>query len=143
MNKVLYNIEFQNQILNSNGNFLVDEMINLNYFPQLILPSCMPRQDYIELPEIEEADLPDIITNKVIEKEDKKAKIELNVYNPSGEIIQEIIVKNLTTKILSQTYENKQSTVIIELTNPILYFSNYSILSLTTKGAYNLGRKKY
>ena len=137
-NKVLYNIEFQNQILNSNGNFLVDEMINLNYFPQLILPSCMPRQDYIELPEIEEADLPDIITNKVIEKEDKKAKIELNVYNPSGEIIQEIIVKNLTTKILSQTYENKQSTVIIELTNPILYFSNYSILSLTTKGAYNL-----
>ena len=136
--KSLYDTDFQEQILNSEEMFIIDEMIDENYYPQLILPECMPRQDFLQLPEIEDSDLPDIVSSKVLKKYNQKAEVEINIYNPSGEIIQEIIVNNLTTKILSQTYKNKHSTVIIELTNPIMFVSSYSITTLTTKGAYNL-----
>ena len=98
----------------------------------------MPRQEYIELPEITEKDLPDIVTNKVIEQENKTAKIELEVYNPAGETITDIKIKNLNTKIVTQNYSNGKSKVVIEVYNPIVCVSNYSILSITTKGAMNL-----
>ena len=104
----------------------------------LKLPECMPRQEFVELPELTEKDLPDIVTNKVIAQENKTAKIELEVYNPAGETITDIKIKNLTTKIVSQNYSNGKSTVVVEVYNPIVCVSNYSILSITTKGAMNL-----
>ena len=136
--KALYNREFQNQILNSENSFEIDKNIEQGYYPMLKLPECMPRQEFIELPELTEKDLPDIVTNKVIEQENKIAKIELEVYNPAGETITDIKIKNLTTKIVSQNYSNGKSKVVIEVYNPIVCVSNYSILSITTKGAMNL-----
>ena len=136
--KALYNREFQNQILNSENSFEIDKNIEQGYYPMLKLPECMPRQEFIELPELTEKDLPDIVTNKVIEQDNKIAKIELEVYNPAGETITDIKIKNLTTKIVSQNYSNGKSKVVIEVYNPIVCVSNYSILSITTKGAMNL-----
>ena len=136
--KALYNKEFQNKILNSEDSFEIDKNIEQGYYPILKFPECMPRQEYIELPELTEKDLPDIVTNKVIEQENKIAKIELEVYNPAGETITDIKIKNLTTKIVSQNYSNGKSKVVIEVYNPIVCVSNYSILSITTKGAMNL-----
>ena len=66
--KALYNREFQNQILNSENSFEIDKNIEQGYYPMLKLPECMPRQEFIELPELTEKDLPDIVTNKVIEQ---------------------------------------------------------------------------
>jgi len=136
--KSLYNKEFQNQILNSENSFEIDKNIEQGYYPMLKLPECMPRQEFVELPELTEKDLPDIVTNKVIAQENKTAKIELEVYNPAGETITDIKIKNLTTKIVSQNYSNGKSTVVVEVYNPIVCVSNYSILSITTKGAMNL-----
>ena len=136
--KALYNKEFQNKILNSEDSFEIDKNIEQGYYPILKFPECMPRQEYIELPEITEKDLPDIVTNKVIEQENKTAKIELEVYNPAGETITDIKIKNLNTKIVTQNYSNGKSKVVIEVYNPIVCVSNYSILSITTKGAMNL-----
>ena len=136
--KSLYNKEFQNQILNSENSFEIDQNIEQGYYPMLKLPECMPRQEFVELPELTEKDLPDIVTNKVIAQENKTAKIELEVYNPAGETITDIKIKNLTTKIVSQNYSNGKSTVVVEVYNPIVCVSNYSILSITTKGAMNL-----
>ena len=136
--KALYNKEFQNKILNSEDSFEIDKNIEQGYYPILKFPECMPRQEYIELPEITEKDLPDIVTNKVIEQENKTAKIELEVYNPAGETITDIKIKNLNTKIVTQNYSNGKSKVVIEVYNPIVFVSNYSILSITTKGAMNL-----
>ena len=136
--KSLYNKEFQNQILNSENSFEIDQNIEQGYYPMLKLPECMPRQEFVELPELTEKDLPDIVKNKVIAQENKTAKIELEVYNPAGETITDIKIKNLTTKIVSQNYSNGKSTVVAEVYNPIVCVSNYSILSITTKGAMNL-----
>ena len=136
--KLLYDSDFQNKVLNSDNQFEVDSLISLGYYPQLKLNDCMPRQDYNVLPEVTEADLPDVLSTEVIEQENKKATVKVNVYNPSGETIQQIIVKNLTSKIVSQNYSAGKSEIIVELTNPIQCVSEYPILSITTKGAYNI-----
>ena len=136
--KVLYDTNFQNNVLNSENKFEVDELINQKYYPQLKMPECMPRQDYISLPEVEDADLPDVVSTTVLEQENKSALVQMNVYNPSGETITNVKIENITTNIVSQEYSEGQSSVIIELVNPIICVSTYSIMSITTKGAYNL-----
>ena len=136
--KLLYDSDFQNNVLNSDNQFEVDSLITSGYYPQLKLNDCMPRQDYNLLPEITEADLPDVLSTEILEQENKKAKVKVNIYNPAGETIQKIIVKNLTSQIVSQNYSSGRSEVILELTNPIQCVSEYPILSLTTKGAYNI-----
>ena len=136
--KVLYDANFQNNVLNSENKFEVEELINQKYYPQLKLPECMPRQDYISLPEVEDADLPDVVSTTILERENKSALVQMNVYNPSGETITNVQIENITANIVSQEYSEGQSSVIIELVNPIICVSTYSIMSITTKGAYNL-----
>ena len=143
-NKLLWDEDFQNKVLNSNNMFIIKELIQLGYYPQLKLNECMPRQDYIDLPKITDADLPDILSTEILEQENKRATVKINIYNPAGETIEKIEVKYLTTKIVSQNYKDGKSEVIVELTNPIQCISRYSIISLTTKGVHNVEyTKKY
>lgn len=134
----LYNTNFQNKILNSENAFQVNEMVEQGYFPKLIMPNCMPLQEFISLPEVQDDDLPDILYTEVLEKTNKTAKIRVTVNNPSAETVTDIKVKDIECEILSQEYELGVSDVIIELQNPVLCISQYSILSLSTKGVYNL-----
>ncbi|HIU51266.1 MAG TPA: hypothetical protein IAB70_01360, partial [Candidatus Merdicola faecigallinarum] len=129
---------FQSQLLNGEGAFEVEELLERNYFPQLRLPSNMPKQDYIPLPEVEDGDLADILSIAVLEQGTNRLTARVSVNNPSGETITDIKVKDLTCNIISQEYKDGKSSVEIELTNPIKYVSSYSVLSITTKGAYNI-----
>ena len=79
-----------------------------------------------------------MVSTTVLEQENKSALVQMNVYNPSGETITNVKIENITTNIVSQEYSEGQSSVIIELVNPIICVSTYSIMSITTKGAYNL-----
>ena len=134
----LYDKKFQNSVLNGDNAFIVDELVDSGYYPQLKMPDCMPDQEYIELPEIEDADLPDVIKGEVIEQTDDTAKIEFSVYNPNGETIKDISIANLTTKILEQNYSNGNSVVIAKVSNPKKYVSSYEVQSLTTTGSFNI-----
>ena len=136
-NKALWDINFQNNILNNN-NWEVNELVNFGYYPQLKLNDCMPRQEYIPLPEITDADLPEILFAETLEQTNKTAKVKISMYNPSGEEVKDIKVKNLDCKIESQEYANGKSELIVNLANPIQCVSKYSILRFTTKGAFNL-----
>ena len=137
-NKALWDISFQNNILNSTNMWEVDELVNLGYYPWLKLNDCMPRQEYITLPEMTDADLPEILFAETLEKTNKTAKVKISMYNPSGEEVTNINVKNLECKIESQEYAKGRSEIIVNLNNPIQCVSSYSILSFTTKGAFNL-----
>ena len=137
-NKALWDTHFQNNILNTENKWEVDELIEMGYYPQLKLNECMPRQDYIELPEMTDADLPEILFAETLENTNNTAKVKISMYNPSGEEVKEIKVKNLDCTIEKQEYKDGRSEVIVSLSNPIQYLSNYSILSFTTKGAFNL-----
>ena len=133
----LWDTTFQNQILNTDSAFNVDELVNQGYYPQIDMPECMPAQEYIELPEVEDKDLPDILSTEVLEQGTMKVKVKFRVNNPSAETITNIEVKNLNCDILSQEYKDGVSEVIAELNNPITCVSRYSVLGITTKGAYN------
>ena len=133
----LYDKNFQNNILNEEESFNINENIDNGYYPKLNMPECMPAQTYISLPELTDADLPDIIYTEILEQTNSTAKVKLIVNNPSAETITEIKVKNIESKIVEQNYDEGQSEVIVELYNPIIYTSEYSVISITTKGAFN------
>ena len=134
----LYDSVFQNQIINSEGKFDIDNLIKKGYYPWLNMPSCMPTQEYIKLPEVEDKDLPDILSMEILETNNKdEAKIKIYVNNPGSETIKDIKIKNLECHIESQTYSEGKSEVIAIINNPTFYVSEYSVLSITTKGAYN------
>ena len=132
----LWDAQFQNQIINGDGAFIVDELVNDGYYPQLDMPDVMPAQEYIELPEVEDADLPDILSIKVLEQGTDTVKVQFSVNNPSAEQIDSIVIQNLDVEILSQEYSNGKSTVIAELKNPVICVSSYEVQSITTKGAF-------
>ncbi|HJJ11876.1 MAG TPA: hypothetical protein OIM48_00965 [Clostridiaceae bacterium] len=133
----LWNSTFQNQILNAEKAFNVDELITQGYYPQLNWPECMPLQEYINLPEVEDKDLPDILSVEVLESTKDIAKVKFSVNNPSAETITKIEVKNLTCTIESQQYNDGKSEVIAILNNPLICVSQYSVMKISTKGAYN------
>ena len=134
----LWDTSFQNQILNGDGQFEVDELVSRGYYPHIKMSDKMPRQEYIELPEVEDADLADILSTEVIEQGSQRIKVKFSINNPSAEQIEKIEIKNITTNILSQEYADGKSTVIAELTEPKLCVSQYDVLSITTKGAFGL-----
>ena len=133
----LWDKNFQNEILNSENAFNVDSLVEKGYYPQIDMPECMPKQKYIELPEVEDKDLPDILSTKALENNHNSAKVRFVINNPSGETITSIKVKNLNCKIEQQEYKDGKSEVIVILDTPIIYVSKYSIISISTKGAYN------
>ena len=137
-NLALYDEKFQNIMLNTYNGFIVDELISQNYYPQVILSSKMPNQEYIPLPKIEDKDLVDILSYNIIEDNNDNIKLEMSIHNPSGEQITSIKVKEIKSRIISQEYKEGKTTLILELKNPVRYTSKYSIMSITSKGAFNI-----
>ena len=133
----LYDSNFQSKILNNENKFIIEKLLENDYFPQLDMPDCMPEQQYINLPVIADNDLADIISFKEIEKTNNTAIVEANVYNPAGEEIKEIKIANLNVEIIDQQYSNKYSTVTLRLSVVSQYLSSYSVMSLTVKGAFS------
>ena len=133
----LWDTIFQNQILNDEKAFNVDELVTQGFYPQLNWPDCMPTQEYIELPEVEDKDLPDILSMEILESTKDTAKVKFSVNNPSAETITNITIENLQCTIESQEYNEGKSEVIATLNNPLICVSQYSVMSISTKGAYN------
>ena len=134
----LHDANFQNKLLNQEKAFIVDELIEKGYYPWVEFPECMPKQEYIKLPEVQDKDLPDILSTDLLEQGTDKVKIKIIVNNPSADQVTDIKIKDINTKILEQKYDNGKSEVIVELYNPIRYISSYSLQSITTKGAFNM-----
>lgn len=137
---------FQGNILNSEGEFNVDDLIKEGYYPQLKQNDCMPRQAFIPLPEIKDSDLPDVISIEVLEQGSSWVIGEFSVNNPSAEQIESISVSdNMTVEIISQQYQEGKgrSTVKAKLSNPNKFVSSYSVTSISTRGAYNTYTRNY
>ena len=133
----LSDVNFQNKMLNSSSAFNVDELVLQGYYPQVKMPSVMPRQEYIKYPTIEDDGDIDIKSTEVLEKDDEKneALIQCNVHNPNGDPITNIKIENLSTKIESQEYDNGITTVKLRVSDPVLCVSQYNILSISRKGS--------
>ncbi len=144
----LYDVKYQNEMLNSYNQFIVDDLVNRGYFPQLILDESMPNQEYLELPKLTEEDYVDVTSSRLIEQTSyTSAKIEISVYNPAGEEITGFTIKDINdsdVKILSQEFKEGKSDVLVEIKNPIRSLSKYSIMSITSKGVLGIhSTRKY
>ena len=134
----LRNASFQEILLNSANAFNVEDYVTYGYYPQIILNEVMPKQEYIELPEIKDEDLADILSVDDVEELGSEAIVKLLIHNPSGEKITRIGVKDLTTEILDQSTENDLTTLTLKLSNPLKYISMYYIKEIETSGAFNI-----
>jgi len=133
----LYDSAFQNQVLNEDNSFDVDELVEQGYYPHIKWPDCMPIQDYVSLPEVEDKDLPDLLSTTVVEQGTESAKVKFVINNPNAETITNIVIQNLNCTIESQEYKDGKSEVIATLDNPLICTSNYSLEKISTKGAFN------
>ncbi len=135
----LWNTTFQERVLNSSTTqFNVNDFVSYGYYPHLIMNESMPVQEYIPLPELKDEDLVDIISVNNVDQQGSKAMVTLTVHNPANEKITDISIKDLTTTIISQQDDNGTTTLVIEVSNPIRYVSQYFIKSITSRNSFNL-----
>lgn len=130
----LRSVEFQKEVLGED-NFNIDEMMEFGYYPHLKWTSTkMPVQPYIELPEEDENEI-DIVNSSIVSQSDTSARILLTINNPHGEEITEVVVSDLDVSVDSQNYEEGNSYVYINVSNPRSYKSKYEIRSIKSKYA--------
>lgn len=134
----LYNQKFQNKVLNQDQSFEVDDLIKYKYFPHVVWPDCMPTQEYIPLPEVEDKDLIDVISVDEVTQNGKTATAKLTINNPGNEEITDISLKNIDAKIIDQKTQDSETILSIELSNPTKYVSKYYIRSITSVGTFGI-----
>ena len=134
----LRNVDFQNQTINQDQAFLVEEYVLEGYYPQINWPDCMPAQELLALPEVKDEDLVDFLNVENVNQEEYKATAVLLLSNPSHEIIEDIKIQYVDTSIVEQVSENGTTRLTIEITNPIIYTEDYGIESITAVGVSNI-----
>lgn len=130
--------EFQHQVINDQDMFEIDSLLELGYYPQVKMDDCMPAQEYIPLPEVENENLADIISTTVVEETDDSAILDVKIYNPNQEEVKNIDIQYLTTEIISQTTTNQETIVRLKLTNPQMYISSYPLRKMTMTNIFNV-----
>ena len=155
----LYEPGVQDVMLNANGynQFIIDSYVNNGYYPHLDLNYCMPKQENIKI-DITGTEIIDVLSGEVIKdndisnieltekvkseietyiktnnvnlKEDNLALAAFRVYNPAGTTISEINVQYMNSKIISQIYSKKVSTVYCILNSPTSFLDSYQITSI-------------
>ena len=136
-------LSFQKGVLKSGFN--IDEMIELGYYPQVKYTyEKMPKQDYVELPKVDDRSVIEILNIEVVSKTNNSAIVDLTIQNEYGDEITNVAISNLTTNILSQTFEDGKSFVRIEVSNPEVFVSKYEIRGVSTKSYNNIiSERKY
>ena len=128
---------FQEKILNSSGAFNVKDFVKYGYYPQLNWPSVMPKQDYIELPQVTDTDLIDVLTVDEVEEGEEEANVTVTLNNPAGEKITDIQIANISTSIVSQSWSNGKTKLVFRAYNPKTFVSKYSVRKIVYMTAAN------
>ncbi len=134
----LKDYNFQDKAINTEDAFVIEGLVENGYYPQVVLPDCMPYQELITLQEIPDTDLIDITSTEVIESNVNSAKILFNINNPSAERIANITLKDASISIVSQENSNGKTKLIGIVKDPIKYLSKYFVKSITSIGAFNI-----
>lgn len=145
----LLDVNFQMSLLDEHFN--VKELMNLGYFPQLVFSSSnMPPQDYISLPINNSNSNLDIMSQEIVDDSNIDfVLVDLEVLNPTAEIITDINVSNVDVEVLGQTQKDLSTIVSIKVSNPKTFVSKYDIRNIISKNylgissvkEYSLGEK--
>lgn len=134
----LYDVDFQETLLNADGAFVVEKYVQLGYYPQVKLNECMPNQEWLALPTVEDRDILDVTSAKEISNNGDSAVIELRINNPAHETITEIGIKDINTvSIISQEHDRDVTKVVVQVSDPKNFTSKYYIRKIVSKGSLN------
>ena len=124
--------EFQNNTLNGDNAFNIEDFVTYGYFPQLIMNEAMPKQDYIKLPEVTDADLLSVITASVESQEGSEADVNILLRNSAFDKIDDVKIQYFNAVVREQI-DNADGTSLIKvrLSNPSRYISAYGLNSIT------------
>ena len=124
--------EFQNKTLNKDHAFNIDDFVTYGYFPQLIMNEVMPKQDYIKLPSVTDADLLSVISTEVLSQDKNAAEISILLRNPAFDKIEAVNIQYFDS-VVTEQIDNADGTSLIKvkLTNPSRYISAYGLNSIT------------
>ena len=139
----LYDKNFQNDTLNIYDGFDVDKLVDLGYFPQVKLNDCMPKQEWIELPKVTDADLIDVTSVEELENYGDSALVKLHINNPSNEEIKRVTITDINkVEIINQKNTFGKTELTIKLSEPRAYKSRYYVDTLWMKPAYGVDYSK-
>lgn len=140
--KALRDPDFQN-IINEDNMFNIDDYVPYGYYPHILWPDCMPNQEYINLPTVDDADLIDITHVKSTQLDGTQTLATLMVNNPNNELITGVGIKDIgNVEIVSQNTNNNKTTLVIKLLNPMKYISKYYVKNITAKSNYGKEYKR-
>ena len=136
---MLGSIEFEDSVINPEGSFDIDNLVRFGYYPQLILPDVMPKQEYIPI-EFEE-DSVDVVTATDVQQEnDDVAIITLKLKNQYAYDITGIDIENLELKNFvsydgdkDQLNRSDGTTEIKIAVKPNYYGSSYKVNNVSYK----------
>lgn len=131
------NMDFQNNVLNEENMFLTKTAWKNSIFPQLDLPSVMPEQEYIKLPDLTSSQSLKVLSVDKIDYLDSSknndyiAEITLSLYNANRAKIQSIKIDGIaqdSIKIVKQaTNDDKITILIFRVKEPNKYISEYNL----------------
>ena len=134
----LYDVNFLDNVLNSDKKFKIDTFVELGYYPQLVLNDCMPNLEWIALPSLTDEDLIDVTSVEEVSNDGDSATLKLFLNNPAAEKIVSIGIQDIqTVEVLDQEDNNGKSVVTVKMSNPIAYRSKYYLRKITSKGQLN------
>lgn len=118
--------KFLNELINTNDGFLVDEYLSVGYYPHVLLNDCMPNQDMIPLPGVDDGDEIDVLSTDEISNDGDSAVVVLHMNNPSAAKITGVGIQDLQkVVILSQETTVGRTDLTVEVSSPLTYKSIY------------------
>lgn len=137
----LWNITFMDTLLNSDGQFRVEEMVQAGYYPQVQMPeSMMEKQPSVPLPGAVGAAAPEVLDARMVESGTDEAGREyvianIRFLNSRKRQVTEIVIDGLDCEILSYPEGSKDYTVQVKLSDPQYFRSSYELKSFTYRAS--------
>lgn len=137
----LWNLTFMNTLLNGDGSFLVEEMVQAGYYPQIdMMETMMEKQPTISLPSTVGLAAPEVLDAKMVESGVDESGAEyvlanIRFLNNRKRQVTEIVLDGLDCAIVGYPEGSDEYTVQVKLTNPQYYRSSYELKSFTYRAS--------
>lgn len=126
--ETLYDYSWQSALL---GQEFKTNTVEVGYYPQVLLSSELPNQEFIPLPGRAQNRIVDVMSMTLLEytDNDQAAIVEVRLSNPMNASITALTMENLTAEIIDGTVESADgyTTLQMKVSNPTRFCSSYEL----------------
>lgn len=128
---VLKDSSWYHKVFRKDSSFLIDENVNVGYYPRLSLPNfMMGKQPYIKLPQTAPTLKPELINTDIVKQTDEYADVVFRFKNSGNTIIEEITVEDLDCQLYEQMKKGDFYEVKARVSNPQKFVSSYRVTDI-------------